>query len=97
MYYSETAVENIVKSFYSECFSVQIISNELLNPVHGPQLMDALFFLLANSELDRCEEMKKDEDLSFFVKLGEKQVFLKNYLVFYENVMVFLRNSLCVN
>ncbi|EAR83836.2 HECT domain ubiquitin transferase (macronuclear) [Tetrahymena thermophila SB210] len=96
VYYDEKAIENIIQSFYFGSFS-QIISNELLNPVHGPQLMDALFFLLVNPQLDKYEELKNDKDLEFFAKLGEKQLFLKNYLLLYDNSMSFFRNTFCTN
>ncbi|KAL4469176.1 hypothetical protein ABPG72_008916 [Tetrahymena utriculariae] len=96
VYYDEKAVVNIIQSFYFGSFS-QIISNELLNPVHGPQLMDALFFLLVNPQLDKYEELKNDKELEFFAKLGEKQLFLKNYLLLYDNSMSFFRNTLCSN
>ncbi|KAL4431858.1 hypothetical protein ABPG74_012670 [Tetrahymena malaccensis] len=96
VYYDEKAIENIIQSFYFGSFS-QIISNELLNPVHGPQLMDALFFLLVNPQLDKYEELKNDKELEFFSKLGEKQLFLKNYLLLYDNSMSFFKNTFCSN
>lgn len=70
IFYNESAVINIVKTFYSDSFSCDVISNELINPVHGPQLMDALFFLLMHPELYLIKEISTDPDLQFFHDLG---------------------------
>lgn len=86
LFYNEVAIAGVLKQFYLRDFSSSSITSLLYNPISGPQLIDGIFFLLLFPQLDKfAQELLPTND--FLVGLGSKQLFEKNYLMFYENAM----------
>lgn len=73
VYYPEEMIENILKSFYSGEFKETCIDKEYFNPVNGPQLMGALFFLITQPRLD---EIAGESEYAFMKDLGKGEIFL---------------------